>query len=41
VGREFGQEAFDHYFHTKAIMVNTSGEPFDWFEEEMRDLRLN
>jgi acyl-CoA reductase-like NAD-dependent aldehyde dehydrogenase len=40
-GREFGQEAFDHYFYTKAIMVNKSSEPFDWFEPEMRDLRLN
>ena len=40
-GREFGQEAFDHYFYTKAIMVNKSNEPFDWFEPEMRDLRLN
>ena len=40
-GREFGQEAFDHYFYTKAVMVNKSNEPFDWFEAEMRDLRLN
>lgn len=41
VGREGGQESFDQYFHTKAVMVNTSGEPFDWFEPEMRDLRMN
>ncbi|KAA0971889.1 aldehyde dehydrogenase [Aureimonas fodinaquatilis] len=40
-GREFGQESFDHYFHTKAVTVNMSNEPFDWFEAEMRDLRLN
>ncbi|MGV6872044.1 aldehyde dehydrogenase [Pseudochelatococcus sp. B33] len=40
-GREFGQEAFDHYFFTKAVTVNMSNEPFDWFEAEMRDLRLN
>jgi acyl-CoA reductase-like NAD-dependent aldehyde dehydrogenase len=40
-GREFGQEAFDHYFETKAVMVNTGDERFDWFEDEMRDLRLN
>jgi acyl-CoA reductase-like NAD-dependent aldehyde dehydrogenase len=40
-GREFGQEAFDHYFYTKAVMVNKGNEPFDWFEPEMRDLRLN
>ncbi len=40
-GREFGQESFDHYFYTKAIMVNKSNERFDWFEPTMRDLRLN
>ena len=41
IGREFGQESFDNYFYTKAIMVNKSEERFDWFEKEMRDLRLN
>lgn len=41
VGREGGQEAFDAYFHTKAVMVNHSDEPFDWFEPEMRDMRMN
>jgi acyl-CoA reductase-like NAD-dependent aldehyde dehydrogenase len=41
IGREFGQESFDSYFYTKAIMVNKSEERFDWFEKEMRDLRLN
>jgi acyl-CoA reductase-like NAD-dependent aldehyde dehydrogenase len=40
-GREFGQEAFDHYFYTKAVMVNMSDERFDWFDPAMRDLRLN
>jgi acyl-CoA reductase-like NAD-dependent aldehyde dehydrogenase len=40
-GREFGQESFDNYFYTKAVMVNKSQERFDWFEPEMRDLRLN
>jgi acyl-CoA reductase-like NAD-dependent aldehyde dehydrogenase len=40
-GREFGQEAFDHYFYTKAVMVNKSNDRFDWFDPEMRDLRLN
>jgi acyl-CoA reductase-like NAD-dependent aldehyde dehydrogenase len=41
IGREFGQESFDNYFFTKAVMVNKSEERFDWFEKEMRDLRLN
>jgi len=41
VGREGGQEAFNAYFHTKAVMVNHSDEPFDWFEPEMRDMRMN
>lgn len=41
VGREGGQEAFDGYFTTKAVMVNHSDERFDWFEPEMRDLRMN
>lgn len=41
VGSEGGQESFNHYFTTKAVMVNQSSEPFDWFEPEMRDLRMN
>ncbi len=41
IGREFGQEAFDHYFYTKAVMVNKSSDRFDWFDPEMPDLRLN
>lgn len=41
VGREGGREAFDGYFQTKAVMVNHSDERFDWFEPEMRDLRMN
>jgi len=41
VGREGGQESFDYYFQTKAVMVNKSGERFDWFEPEMRDMRMN
>jgi acyl-CoA reductase-like NAD-dependent aldehyde dehydrogenase len=41
MGREFGQESFDNYFFTKAVMVNKSEERFDWFEKEMRDRRLN
>lgn len=41
VGREGGQESFDYYFQTKAVMVNKSPERFDWFEPEMRDLRMN
>lgn len=41
VGREFGQESFDHYFSTKAVMVNQSGERFDWFDTSKQDQRLN
>jgi acyl-CoA reductase-like NAD-dependent aldehyde dehydrogenase len=41
IGRESGQESFDGYFTTKAVWVNKSDEPFDWFESEMRDLRMN
>ena len=41
IGREFGQESFDQYFSTKAIMVNTSGEKFDWFDTTQQNLRLN
>lgn len=41
VAREGGLESFDYYFHTKAVMVNKSADRFDWFETEMRDLRMN
>lgn len=41
IGREFGQEAFDGYFDTKAVMVNTGNRPFDWFDMSQSDARLN
>ena len=41
LGREVGQESFDSHFCAKAVMVNKSQERIDWFESEMRDLRLN
>jgi acyl-CoA reductase-like NAD-dependent aldehyde dehydrogenase len=41
IGREFGQESFDHYFTTKAVMVNKSGEKFDWFDTGKQNQRLN
>jgi len=41
IGREFGQESFDQYFTTKAVMVNKSGEKFDWFDTSQQNLRLN
>jgi len=41
IGREFGEESFNAYFHTKAVMVNKSGERFDWFDTGRTDLRLN
>ncbi|WP_066555949.1 aldehyde dehydrogenase [Croceicoccus bisphenolivorans] len=39
--REGGQESFDYYFTTKAVMINKSSDRFDWFEPEMRDMRMN
>ena len=41
IGREFGEEAFNAYFSTKAVMVNTSGAPFDWYDPAALDARLN
>jgi acyl-CoA reductase-like NAD-dependent aldehyde dehydrogenase len=41
IGREFGQEAFDGYFETKALMVNTSDARFDWFDPSQTAARLN
>jgi len=41
VMREGGQESFDYYFTTKAVMINKSTARFDWFEPEMRALRMN
>ena len=41
IGREFGQEAFDGYFETKALMVNTADERFDWFDTSQPSARLN
>jgi hypothetical protein len=41
IGREFGQESFDHYFSTKAVMANKSGERFDWFDPGKQNQRLN
>lgn len=41
VMREGGQESFDYYFATKAVMINKSSDKFDWFEPQMRDLRMN
>ena len=40
-GREFGQEAFDGYFETKAVMVNVEDKPFDWFDADNAATRLN
>lgn len=41
IGREFGQEAFDGYFETKALMVNMSDARFDWFDASQSSARLN
>ncbi|MBZ7924178.1 aldehyde dehydrogenase [Ensifer adhaerens] len=41
IGREFGQEAFDAYFDVKAVMVNVGDQPFDWYDMNAGDARLN
>lgn len=41
IGREFGEEAFNAYFTTKAVMVNTSDTEFDWFDASRTEARLN
>lgn len=41
IGREFGEEAFNAYFETKAVMVNRSEEVFDWYDMEDASVRLN
>ena len=41
IGREFGKEAFDAYFEVKAVMVNVGDQPFDWFDMDAAQPRLN
>jgi acyl-CoA reductase-like NAD-dependent aldehyde dehydrogenase len=41
IGRESGTESFDDHFEVKSIMVNTSGKPFDWYENTTDQSRLN
>lgn len=41
IGREFGEESFNGYFTTKAVMINTSSKPFDWYDPAAIDARLN
>ena len=41
IGREFGEEAFNAYFSTKAVMVNTSSAAFDWYAPDAINARLN
>lgn len=40
-GREFGEEAFNAYFETKAVMVNRSAGTFDWYDMTDVAVRLN
>ncbi|MEP9350808.1 aldehyde dehydrogenase [Xanthobacter sp. KR7-225] len=40
-GREYGEEAFNAYFTTKAVMVRTSEQRFDWFADADAPQRLN
>jgi acyl-CoA reductase-like NAD-dependent aldehyde dehydrogenase len=41
VGREFGTESFDEHFDTKAVMVGTEDQPFDWYRDTAGQRRLN
>lgn len=41
IGREFGPESFDAHFDTKSVMLNTGGQPFDWYQDTSRQGRLN
>jgi acyl-CoA reductase-like NAD-dependent aldehyde dehydrogenase len=41
IGSEFGTESFDAHFHTKAVMTNVSGKPFDWYGNVEGPRRLN
>jgi acyl-CoA reductase-like NAD-dependent aldehyde dehydrogenase len=41
IGREYGTEAFNAYFTTKAVMVRTGDTPFDWFAPNGGQDRLN
>jgi acyl-CoA reductase-like NAD-dependent aldehyde dehydrogenase len=41
IGRETGQESFDAHFEVKSVMINTSGQPFDWYEDTAGQPRLN
>jgi acyl-CoA reductase-like NAD-dependent aldehyde dehydrogenase len=41
VGREFGTESFDEHFDVKTVMVNTDGQPFDWYGDTAGQRRLN
>lgn len=40
-GREYGEEAFNAYFTTKAVMARTSDQRFDWFADADAPQRLN
>ncbi len=41
IGREGGTESFDAHFDVKSIMVNTTDQPFDWYQDTAGQPRLN
>jgi acyl-CoA reductase-like NAD-dependent aldehyde dehydrogenase len=41
IGRESGTESFDAHFAVKSIMINTGARPFDWYEGDASQTRLN
>jgi acyl-CoA reductase-like NAD-dependent aldehyde dehydrogenase len=41
IGREFGTESFDDHFDAKSVMVATSDAPFDWYQGNAGQKRLN
>jgi acyl-CoA reductase-like NAD-dependent aldehyde dehydrogenase len=41
IGRETGQESFDAHFEVKSVMINTSRQSFDWYQDTSGQARLN
>jgi acyl-CoA reductase-like NAD-dependent aldehyde dehydrogenase len=41
IGRETGSESFESHFEVKSVMINASGQPFDWYDDASEQSRLN
>jgi acyl-CoA reductase-like NAD-dependent aldehyde dehydrogenase len=41
IGRETGSESFESHFEVKSVMINASGQPFDWYDDGAEQSRLN